>query len=202
MGLELYGDVDPLERMSTQGAVTISSDGPNAVVRIPVGGIERGDISVERQGTELTIGLGTHRRVIALPDALANVKSFERASTTTCSRSSSPEPTMRERDSLTRLLARHGAGSGDARGCRRQATGPQPDGRSFDAEAKVRLLDASLEVLAALVLWRTLRRTSFENGATPCSEKGDAGMPRPMGQIPPMWITPNHQPPRPANRYH
>ncbi len=72
VGLELYGDIDPLERMSTQGAVTISSDGPNAVVRIPVGGIERGDISVERQGTELTIGLGTHRRVIALPDAFGD----------------------------------------------------------------------------------------------------------------------------------
>jgi arsenite-transporting ATPase len=72
VGLELYGDVDPLERMSTQGAVTITSDGPNAVVRIPVSGIERGAISVEREGTELTIGLGTHRRVIALPDAFAN----------------------------------------------------------------------------------------------------------------------------------
>jgi arsenite/tail-anchored protein-transporting ATPase len=69
VGLELYGDADPLERMSTQGAVTISSNGTNAVVRVPVGGIERGDISVEREGTELTIGLGTHRRVIALPDA-------------------------------------------------------------------------------------------------------------------------------------
>jgi arsenite-transporting ATPase len=69
VGLELYGDADPLERMSTQGAVTIGSEGATAVVRVPVGGIERGDISVERQGTELTIGLGTHRRVIALPDA-------------------------------------------------------------------------------------------------------------------------------------
>jgi len=51
--------------------VTISSDGTNAVVRVPVGGIERGDISLERQGTELTIGLGAHRRVIALPDAFS-----------------------------------------------------------------------------------------------------------------------------------
>ena len=69
VGRELYGDLDPLEQMSTQGAVTISSEGANAVVRVPVSGIVRGDISVEREGTELTIGLGAHRRVIALPDA-------------------------------------------------------------------------------------------------------------------------------------
>ena len=72
VGLELYGDLDPLERMSTQGAMTISSEGTNAVVRIPVSGIERGEISVEREGAELTIGLGTHRRVIALPDAFTD----------------------------------------------------------------------------------------------------------------------------------
>jgi arsenite-transporting ATPase len=69
VGLELYGDADPLERMSTQGAMTIGSEGTHAVVRIPVGGIERDDISVERQGAELTVSLGAHRRVIALPDA-------------------------------------------------------------------------------------------------------------------------------------
>jgi arsenite-transporting ATPase len=71
VGSELYGELDPLQRMSTQGALTISTEGTNAVVRIPVNGIERGDISVEREGAELTIGLGTHRRVITLPDALA-----------------------------------------------------------------------------------------------------------------------------------
>jgi arsenite/tail-anchored protein-transporting ATPase len=72
VGLELYGDQDPLRRMSTLGAVTISSEGTDAFVRIPVSGIERGDISVEREGAELTIGLGAHRRVIALPDAFAD----------------------------------------------------------------------------------------------------------------------------------
>jgi arsenite-transporting ATPase len=72
VGLELYGDLDPLARMSTQGAVTITSEGANAVVRIPVSGIERGDISVERERTELTVGLGAHRRVIALPDGFGD----------------------------------------------------------------------------------------------------------------------------------
>ncbi len=57
---------------------------------------------------------------------------------------------MRDRDSLTRLLARNGVGGrehGDAAGRRRGRNGSS---HLFDTEAKVRLLDASLEVLAAL----------------------------------------------------
>jgi arsenite-transporting ATPase len=69
VGDELYGDLDPLARMSSQGAMTISHGDGCAVVRVPVGGIERPDISVDRQGVELTVGLGAYRRVIKLPDA-------------------------------------------------------------------------------------------------------------------------------------
>lgn len=57
---------------------------------------------------------------------------------------------MRERDSISRLLARHGAGAGEsthARGGRANRSGSTP---LFDTEAKARLLDASLEVVAAL----------------------------------------------------
>jgi hypothetical protein len=57
---------------------------------------------------------------------------------------------MRERDSLTRLLARHGAGSGERGGAAGRRQGRNGSVNLFDAEAKVRLLDASLEVLAAL----------------------------------------------------
>ena len=57
---------------------------------------------------------------------------------------------MRERDSLTRLLARHGAGSGERAGAAGRRQGRNGSNHLFDAEAKVRLLDASLEVLAAL----------------------------------------------------
>jgi hypothetical protein len=57
---------------------------------------------------------------------------------------------MRERDSLTRLLARHGAGSGERAGATGRRQGRNRTVGLFDAEAKVRLLDASLEVLAAL----------------------------------------------------
>ena len=57
---------------------------------------------------------------------------------------------MRERDSLTRLLARHGAGSGERAGAAGRRQGRNGSNHLFDAEAKVRLLDASLDVLAAL----------------------------------------------------
>ena len=57
---------------------------------------------------------------------------------------------MRERDSLSRLLGHHGTGSGDhgTTAGRRQI--PRGSARLFDDDAKVRLLDASLEVFAAL----------------------------------------------------
>ena len=109
---------------------------------------------------------------------------------------------MRERDSLTRLLARHGAGSGERAAPRadaRAATGrsicstPRQKSDSWTRRSRYSL---------HYVLWRTLLRTSFESGATLCSGKGDPIVPCPIGQIPPMWATPNHQPPRPANRYH
>lgn len=72
VGSELYGDADPLERMSQQGAMTISTEDGRAIVRIPVAGIEREEIEVERQGVELTVGLSSYRRVIKLPDAFAD----------------------------------------------------------------------------------------------------------------------------------
>jgi hypothetical protein len=57
---------------------------------------------------------------------------------------------MPERDSLSRLLARHGAGGGDRGGARGRRRSPRGSARLLDDEAKVRLLDASLGVLAAL----------------------------------------------------
>ena len=69
VGDELYGELDPLDRMTQQEAMTISTQDGQAVVRIPVGGIGREDIDLERQGIELTVSLSSHRRVIKLPDA-------------------------------------------------------------------------------------------------------------------------------------
>jgi hypothetical protein len=57
---------------------------------------------------------------------------------------------MRERDSLSKLLARHGTGGGEhgSNAGRRQSR--SGSARLLDDEAKLRLLDASLGVFAAL----------------------------------------------------
>ena len=57
---------------------------------------------------------------------------------------------MRERDSLSNLLARHRTGGGEhgSNAGRRQSR--SGSARLFDDEAKLRLLDASLGVFAAL----------------------------------------------------
>jgi hypothetical protein len=57
---------------------------------------------------------------------------------------------MRERDSLSKLLARHGAGGGDHRGAGSRYQSPRGSPRLLDDEAKARILDASLGVLTAL----------------------------------------------------
>ena len=57
---------------------------------------------------------------------------------------------MGERDSLSRLLARHGAGGGDHGGAGGRHQSPRKSVRLLDVEAKARILDASLGVLAAL----------------------------------------------------
>jgi len=60
---------------------------------------------------------------------------------------------MRERDSLSRLLATHGRSGEDDRSARSRHASLRGSARLLDDEAKARLLDASLGVLAA---FRTL----------------------------------------------
>ena len=69
VGRELYGDGDPLKRMAEHNVLTISTEDGHPIVRMPVGGIGREDIDIERQGNELMVGLNTYRRAIRLPDA-------------------------------------------------------------------------------------------------------------------------------------
>ena len=57
---------------------------------------------------------------------------------------------MGERDSFSKLLARHGAGGGDHGGAGGRRQSPRGSVRLLDDEAKARILDASLGVLAAL----------------------------------------------------
>jgi hypothetical protein len=57
---------------------------------------------------------------------------------------------MRERDSLSRLLARHGAGPGEPKSAANRHLNRSGSAPLFDVEARVRFLDASLGVFAAL----------------------------------------------------
>jgi hypothetical protein len=84
---------------------------------------------------------------------------------------------MRERDSLSRLLARHGARSGEptsavGRHRSRNRSGSAP---LFDPEAKVRLLDASLEVFAALRALAGVTEDILRERRDSLLEGGDAG---------------------------
>ena len=57
---------------------------------------------------------------------------------------------MRERGSLSKLLASHGIDADDRNGVGGRYPTSRGTARLFDDEAKARILDASLEVLAAL----------------------------------------------------
>jgi arsenite/tail-anchored protein-transporting ATPase len=70
VGAELYRDTDPMARLSDRAAVAFGADGDRTVIRIPVAGVDRDDIDVERGEGELAVSLGAYRRVITLPDSL------------------------------------------------------------------------------------------------------------------------------------
>jgi arsenite-transporting ATPase len=72
VGDELYhlADLDPLARLSPASHMAISAVGDGAVVRIPVGGLNHGDIDLQRSGTDLMVRLGPYRQAVTLPDGL------------------------------------------------------------------------------------------------------------------------------------
>jgi arsenite-transporting ATPase len=70
VGAELFGSTDPMARLCDGAALSFASDGKRTVIRIPVGGIDRSEIDVERADGELAVSLGAYRRVIKLPDSL------------------------------------------------------------------------------------------------------------------------------------
>lgn len=70
VGRELYGATEPLARLSPGQALEITSQGQESVVRLAVPGVERDQVGLERDGDELVVSLGAHRRSIVLPDGL------------------------------------------------------------------------------------------------------------------------------------
>jgi arsenite-transporting ATPase len=70
LGRELYAERDPLDRMSSGQALHIATSGDQSTVRMPVPGVDRDDIRLDRLGDELVVTLGAYRRTVRLPDGL------------------------------------------------------------------------------------------------------------------------------------
>jgi len=70
IGRELYAEHDPLARLSDKPALEITTAGPVSTVRVPVDGVDRDDIVLERVADDLVVTLGSYRRTIPLPDRL------------------------------------------------------------------------------------------------------------------------------------
>ncbi|GAA1912306.1 ArsA family ATPase [Nocardioides lentus] len=70
----LYDGDDPLARAAAPAPYAVEEgarpgDGP--VLRLPLPGAERGDVDLARRGDELVVTVGSYRRLLALPAALA-----------------------------------------------------------------------------------------------------------------------------------
>lgn len=70
VGRELYGSCDPFAQLSHGRALEITSRGDESTLRLAVPGIARDQIELERDGDELVIALGAHRRSVVLPEGL------------------------------------------------------------------------------------------------------------------------------------
>jgi arsenite-transporting ATPase len=67
---ELYAGLDPVAQLSSQPAFELATHGAESTVRLFAPGLQRDEIEVEREGGELIVTLGEHRRAVPLPDGL------------------------------------------------------------------------------------------------------------------------------------
>jgi len=74
LGQELYGELDPLAKLSDRPALQIITDGDESTVRLPANGVDREDISLDRKADRLVVTLGPHRHNVPLPDRLCDQK--------------------------------------------------------------------------------------------------------------------------------
>ena len=66
-----YGDDDPLATPDGDGPLTITRTDTGAVLRIDLPFATRSDVDLARHGDELVVTVGSYRRLLALPAALA-----------------------------------------------------------------------------------------------------------------------------------
>ena len=70
IGDELYGDTDPLDRLSDTVPFRVEDDGEDVALVLAVPFAEKGDVDVLRHAGELFITVGPYRRSFVLPDFL------------------------------------------------------------------------------------------------------------------------------------
>ena len=68
-----YGDDDPLAAPVGEGPMTVRRTGTGATLRFDLPFAARSDIDLARHGDELVVTVGSYRRVLALPTALAKL---------------------------------------------------------------------------------------------------------------------------------
>jgi len=66
-----YGEADPLATPTGEGPMTIARADGDAVLRIALPFAEKKDVDLARHGDELVVTVGSYRRLLALPAALA-----------------------------------------------------------------------------------------------------------------------------------
>ncbi len=70
LGEELYGEIDPMTRLTHTRPFHVEEDGGQVVLVLAVPFAERSDVDVMRHGDELYITVGPYRRSFVLPDSL------------------------------------------------------------------------------------------------------------------------------------
>jgi arsenite-transporting ATPase len=68
---EAYGAQDPLAAPTSESPMTITSTRTGAVLRLRLPFVDESDIDLARHGDELVVTVGSYRRLISLPSALA-----------------------------------------------------------------------------------------------------------------------------------
>lgn len=70
VGVELYGDLDPVAKLSTAQPLRVEDVGDDVALILTVPFAEKGDVGVMRHDDELFLTVGSYRRSLVLPDSL------------------------------------------------------------------------------------------------------------------------------------
>ncbi|MHB1295705.1 MAG: ArsA family ATPase [Anaerolineae bacterium] len=70
----IYGDLDPVQRLSTDQPLRFETDGKRYVLMLRVTGVAGETVALEKRGDELLVKLGHFRRTLALPQYLVGLE--------------------------------------------------------------------------------------------------------------------------------